>query len=103
MTFWPSLFTMAASHVNHIEAYLYINVFQLKPFGREDVHVALSTSYQAGRSGELVVARAGRRPGISEHPADAARHHLAPACSRPYSRHHRGNVRAARPHLVVGS
>ncbi len=103
MTFWPSLFTLAASHVKHIEANLYFNVFQLKPFGRDDAHVALSTIYQAGRSGELVVARAGRRPGISEHPADTARHHLAPACSRPDSRHHRGNFRAARPHLVAGS
>ena len=103
MTFWPPLFTMAASNVNHIEVYLCINVCQLEPFGRDDAHVALSTIYEAGRGRELVVARAGRRPGLPEHPAGAARHPLAPACSRPDSRHHRGNFRAARPHLVAGT
>jgi hypothetical protein len=29
MTFWPSLFTMAVSNVNHIEVYLSINIIQL--------------------------------------------------------------------------
>src|SRR5260370_40808645 len=101
MTFWPSLFTLAASNVNQIDDYLSINFFQLYPFGRDNAYVALSTIYEAGRGGELVVARAGRHPGIPEHPADAARHHLAPACSRSDSRHHRGHVRAARPHLAA--
>jgi hypothetical protein len=103
MTFGPSLFTLEASHVNHTEMYLCSNVCQLEPFGRDDAHVALSTIYEAERGGALVVARAGRRPGLTKHPADAARHHLAPAPSRPDSRHHRGNFRAARPHLVAGT
>src|SRR5260370_12834108 len=102
MTFWPSVFTLAASNVNQIDDYLSINFFQLYPFGRDNAYVALSTIYEAGRGGELVVARAGRHPGIPEHPADAARHHLAPTCSRSDSRPHRRHVRATCPHLVSG-
>ncbi len=42
-------------------------------------------------------------PKLPYHPAGAAGHHLPPACSRPASRHHRGNLCATRLALVAGS
>jgi hypothetical protein len=47
MTFWPSLFTPAASNVNLIEVYRSNNIFQKKTFERDDAHVALSTINKA--------------------------------------------------------
>jgi hypothetical protein len=35
-TFWPSLFTLAASHVNHSDVYLSIHLFQVYLLSRDD-------------------------------------------------------------------
>lgn len=35
-TFWPSLFTLAASNVNHIDVYRSSSVLQLEPLRRDD-------------------------------------------------------------------